>query len=749
MTAMIASHPTSHSSLNRIAFFGLSCLLIWAPLPFGSIHVWAYTVLELSVCLIFFLFCLDRFWPTGDAPIIWIKTPVNAFLLLFLFLIPFQLLPLPPSLTAVISPSTYADQSAMASVWRAVSGANADWPWGRLAYAVYPVIRDGLKAAAYGVVFFLCLHLLTTKKRINILIVVLISVGTFEAVYAVYETFSVNPKIFWWDSRVGGARFASGTFIVSNHFCFYLEMLFPLAAGFMFAHRKRKKRFVPGLMQRKALIQRFVGWFAPESPNPKAFLTMGAALAMGLGLLLSASRGGILSMGAAVFIAAALFFSRTELRKFSIAIMAFCLLVVAYGLHIGIDPTLQKFEHTEGLSSRLYTSWTLLPIIGDYPATGVGVGNLRYLYPRYTPPNPPVPFDGVSAAGYSHNDWLEAFTETGAAGGGLLLASYLVFLYKMIRLWQRRNDQHAVGIGAGVITGMTAIGFHSFFDFSMRIPANPLTLAAVAAIGYAALHRQGPSYNESFFYRTRTFHPQAVIRGLALLLSLILSTGAGFVAVRHLQAEMQCPTEYNSTLNLNWSPYLSDIERAISLFPWNPEYHLKRARYYAKTRMVSESMRDRFNHRAVESLEKSLRLNPAHPYAWHLLGRQFVRRDEDPAEYMDRWLPLADRCMDISVGYAPRDEPTLARAARYWAWRAATLPEAARAGEGMTRAGGIRKFQELFQRYLTLMPRKWQWAVEQVAPYHRDPQILLGLAPPEDEEMVRRILQWSVKGEVE
>lgn len=730
--------------VNRTAFIGLCALLIWAPLPFGSFHVWAYTVMEVMAFGLAVVFGVSAFWPKRNEPLVWIRTPATPYLLLFCGMIVLQLVPLPSSLISLISPLTHGDKAAMLDIFQSAAETENASPWFSMAYSVYPTIRDSLKVAAYMTVFFLCLHLLTTKKRINGLIVVLMAVGIFEAVYAVYETFSVNPQIFWWDSRVGGARFASGTFTVSNHFCFYVEMLFPLAVGFMFAHQKRKKRFVPGLMQRKALVQRLVGWFAPESPNPKVFLIMGAALAMGLGLLLSASRGGILSMGAAVFITAALFFYRSELRKFSFAIMAFCLLVVAYGLHIGIDPTLNKFERTEGLSSRLYTSWTLLPIIGDYPATGVGLGNLRSLYERYTPPDPPVHFDGVSAAGYSHNDWLEVFTETGVAGGGLLLVGYLAFLYKMIRLWQRRKDQHAVGIGAGVITGMTAVGFHGFFDFSMRIPANPLTLAAVAATGYAALHRQGPSYNESFFYRIRTLNLRPFTRGLALLFSLLLTTGAGFIAVRHLQAEVKCPTEYNSTLNLNWTPYLSDIEGAISLFPWNPEYHLKRARYYARTKTSSKTMRNQFNQRVIESLEKSLRLNPAQPYAWYLLGRQFGRRDGNPAEYVDRWLPLADRCMDISVGYAPREESALARAAFYWTWRAATLPEAAVSDEGMTRADGIRKFQELFRRYLTLMPKRWRWAVEQVAQYHRDPQVLLGLAPPEDDEMMRRILQWSV-----
>ena len=735
--------------LNRMVFIGLCAVLVWAPLPFGSVHVWAYTVLQVLIFSLAFLYVLDRAWAGRREAVFWIRTPAAPWLLLFFLLVMFQLTPAPSGAAAFLSPLTHLDKSAMAAFFAGASATGDDPAWMRLAYVPGITLIEGVKVAAYLVAFFLTLHLLKTKQRIDALVSVLIAVGLFETLYAVYQTFSATPRILWWASRAGEHRYASGTFTVSNHFCFYLEMLLPLTAGFGFTRLKRKRRFIPGLKQPKALVQRMVGWFAPESPNPIALAVGAAVLVMGAGLLMSASRGGILSMGAAAFIMALLFFFRPDGRKQGFAIMAVCFLVVAYGLHIGLAPTLQKFEKTESLASRLYTSYTLLPIIGDYPAIGVGLGNLRYLYSRYAPPDPPVPNSGVWTAGYTHNDWLEVFTETGIAGGGLLLAAYLVFLHRLIRVWRRRRNRHAVGIGAGVITGMTAVGFHSFFDFSMRIPANPLTLAALAAIGYAALHRQGPSYNESFFYRTRTFHPRPFTRGLALLLSLILTAGVGFVSVRHLQAEMRCPTEYNSTLNLNWTPYLSDIEGAISLFPWNPEYHLKRARYYAKASGSAGTLRRRFNERAVESLEISLRLNSAQPYAWYLLGRQYARRDGTPAEYVEHWLPLADRCMDISVGYAPREESALARAALYWTWRAATLPEAAGSGEGMTRTKGIRKIQELFQRYLTLMPGKWQWAVEQVARYHRDTQVLLGLAPPKDEEMMRRILQWSVGREAE
>ena len=138
-------------------------------------------------------------------------------------------------------------------------------------------------------------------------------------------------------------------------------------------------------------------------------------------------------------------------------------------------------------------------MVKDYKLSGVGWGNFKYLYPRYTPDA----FNRVSSSGYAHNDWIEAFAELGLIGGLLILAAFLIYLVKMVRIWSRRRDLYALGVGAGVMAGLLSLAFHSYFDFNMHIPANPLTLAALLAIGYAALHLQGRGFKESFFYGRR------------------------------------------------------------------------------------------------------------------------------------------------------------------------------------------------------------------------------------------------------
>lgn len=368
----------------------------------------------------------------------------------------------------------------------------------------------------------------------------------------------------------------------------------------------------------------------------------------------------------------------------------------------------------------------------------MGWGNFRYVYPRYVPKDAPPGFDGVDAAGYSHNDWIEAGAEIGRLGAGLLFLIFMTYLYRMIRLWRIRRDTHASGIGAGAITALLSAGFHSYFDFSMHIPANPLTLAAVLGIAYVAVHREGHGYDESFFYRVRniplTFSRRILVTGL----SLFFVAACMFTAGRHFFAEMTCPTEWNSTLNLNWKPYLTDIQEAIRINSLNSEYHYKLAEFYMDAKIEDKTVREEYNEHAIASLQKAVQLNPSKGVYWCRLGERYVAKTYDAYGYVDKWLPLADRCFDEAIRHAPNDANMLFRVALHWVWRSRLSPEE-------MKPESIRKFQACFQRALDIRPKLWKQAAERVWEYHPDDSVLIGIVPRNNEEMMSLVLQWAAE----
>ena len=116
----------THSRIDKIIFTGIIVLLVFAPLAFGSVHVWAYSFLELGVFLLLALWFVDRLIVSRVEKISWVKSPVNLLLLLLLVFIGLQLLPLPSSVVALISPRTYADKQQLFTILTKASDASAD-----------------------------------------------------------------------------------------------------------------------------------------------------------------------------------------------------------------------------------------------------------------------------------------------------------------------------------------------------------------------------------------------------------------------------------------------------------------------------------------------------------------------------------------------------------------------------------------------------------------------------------------------
>jgi O-antigen ligase len=735
------------SRIDKIIFAGIIALLMFAPLAFGAVHVWAYSLVEVGVFLLLLLWLVDRLIVSNTGSLSWVKIPMNLMLMLLLVFIGLQLLPLPSSVVAWLSPHTHADKQQLFIILTKATEASSDGQsWMNLTHYPHATRVEFLKIGAYCGMFFLVVNALKSKQQIDILILCLIFLGLFEALYAIYQVFTDNPKVWWWESRVGRGRYASGTFIVSNHFAAYMSMMVSLTFGFMIAQKKKSKRLVTGLGGLKSFVQKIVHDFSPESSHAKTIFLFFAGIVMMVSLLMSASRGGIISQGVAVLFMSTLLVFKKSFRKYAIFTIGFCLIAFLYALHLGIEPTLKKFESSEqGLEKRLITTRSMFPMLGDYPITGVGWGNFRYLYPRYVPGE----WDGVSTSGYSHNDWVEAGTETGFPGLAIICSAFLIYLYRMTRLWLKRRNLHALGIGAGAMAGLLAISFHSYFDFNMHIPANPLTLAAILGIGYAALHRRGHGASQSFFYKQRAIPLNHWQRFALFALVLLVFNVALYGAGSHFMAEAVCPTEWNSTMNLNWNPKLEDMDRATSFNAGNAQYDYKRALHFMALTAETDEEQDHAYFMARHNLEQALRRNPARGLVWYQLGYVYSQNRYDRLEYLNKWLPLAEECFEEALKCAPMDKYLVFNIAKYWVWRSQLLPKNLMSAPGDSRPEtweeGVVKFQELFHHYLTINPAGWKDAFDSVWGTYPEDQIVFGIVPAENAELQSLIMQELAK----
>ncbi|MFH2130743.1 MAG: O-antigen ligase family protein, partial [bacterium] len=469
-------------------------LLVFAPLAFGSVHVWAYSLVEIGVFVLLTLHLMNRIVFSKSDSVSWVKTPVNLVLILLFVFIGLQMVPLPPSWIAFFSPKTFSDKMRVFEVIERVADSVPNTsaggpPWIFFAYYRHPALVEWLKLAAYLGMFFLVLDTARSKKQINTLIYVLVLVGLFEAVYAIFQVFNVAPLVWWWKSRVGAKHLASGTFIVSNHFAGYLEMILSICFGFVIAQKKRQEQFLSGLNGPRALVQRAVSWFSPESVQPKQLFFFFSAILMGLALLLSASRGGILSLGASMLLMSVLFFTKKKYHSYGVLALCLCLFSFIYGLHVGIDPTLEKFKRTEGLHWRLYTTQTLIPMLRDYPVMGVGYGNYGYQYLNYqakffSNPDRLIYQDKAVGLKEAHSEIIHVLAETGIIGLILFISIFVLFYYYAYSVLKHKfPDKKSRFLMRCIIASVLVISIHSMVDNVLHVlPITLLLYFALAVI---------------------------------------------------------------------------------------------------------------------------------------------------------------------------------------------------------------------------------------------------------------------------
>ena len=103
---------------------------------------------------------------------------------------------------------------------------------------------------------------------------------------------------------------------------------------------------------------------------------------------------------------------------------------------------------------------------------------------------------------YAHNDYLQLLIEAGWPAAVALVSGFFIFLgvgfrriikirpqYHLPELRGRpKDDPLRFFLGAGALSGLVSIGFHSFFDFNLEMPANAVYFVLLMAIVCACTH---------------------------------------------------------------------------------------------------------------------------------------------------------------------------------------------------------------------------------------------------------------------
>jgi len=292
---------------------------------------------------------------------------------------------------------------------------------------------------------------------------VLVVIGVVEAVLGLTQYF-ISPG--WIFGYINTAYPVSGSLINHNHFAGLLEMLAPVAIGLAYHSAMR---------------------FADLA---RTYMYLLAAAVMGLALLLSISRMGIVSFFTTLFFLAILMRIRQSGRRiaagFTFTILGLALAAV---LWVGIDAILQPYSLLLGEEAilregRLLVYRDTIRMIRTNPL-GVGIGNFQDRFREYQTYRPALLFD------HAHNDYLETAAEWGIPLAMVFWTLILVAFIRSICLFVSTHSHEYRGVLLACIGAVFSILIHSLTDFNLQIPSNAILFFTFVGICLALPIRNG------------------------------------------------------------------------------------------------------------------------------------------------------------------------------------------------------------------------------------------------------------------
>ncbi|MDX6403328.1 MAG: hypothetical protein QOH70_783 [Blastocatellia bacterium] len=413
--------------------------IVLTALAYGTVHYWALAVFASSAAGIVCLWCVDRVMLRS------VQLSRNALQWPLLGLIALGLIQLLPLRTAE-------------NAGLALSPVRA------LSLDPYSTRLFLVQAISLAVYFFATLIFTDTPRRLRTIVRTIMIFGFLLAMFGLTQSFtSDGTRVYWFRQLTQSQAF--GPFINRHHFAGYMELTIALPLGLLFSG---------SIESYKRPIYAFV------------------AMMMGVALIMTNSRGGMISLAAEILflvVVAGPGLRRGERRLRAQRIrsallragLAFGLIVVLIGGTIAVGGS-DSFTRLLGTANAADPTtgrshfWSVtLDVIKAYPIVGSGLGSFSVIYTRYDSRN------GMYRLEQAHNDYLQTLADGGIIGGILGLA-FLIILFG--RGFARRETENKFrrGVATGALAGCFAVLIHSFFDFTLHTTSNALLFLILAAL---------------------------------------------------------------------------------------------------------------------------------------------------------------------------------------------------------------------------------------------------------------------------
>ncbi|HEY8411165.1 MAG TPA: O-antigen ligase family protein [Pyrinomonadaceae bacterium] len=421
-----------HTLESRFAFLVICVAIVLSALAYGTVHYWALGLFNLGGLIILALWLVDGF-QLGNLRINrnLLQLPLIGAIVLGVV----QLLPLRGG--GLINTLSLDPNNTKLVIVQLMS------------LLVY---------------FAATLVFVDTPHRLRVLVRTIMIFGFLLAIFGLTQSFTSPTKVYW--IRELNQSTAFGPFINRHHFAGYMELTISLPLGLLLAGSIDKE---------KRLLYLFIAGL------------------MGVALVMTASRGGIISLVAEIVflvIVTAIWRKpserrrRTSSRLKGIATRVALAAALIVGLFMGVillggEFSLSRFIDTvntdDPTTGRAHFWSVTLDMIKANPVVGTGLGAYGVIYTRYDTRN------GLYRLEQAHNDYLQVFSDAGVVGGVLALAFVVMLFYRGFQRAKSRDDFRR-GVALAALGGCFAVLVHSFFDFTLHTTSNALLFLVLAAM---------------------------------------------------------------------------------------------------------------------------------------------------------------------------------------------------------------------------------------------------------------------------
>jgi O-antigen ligase len=165
------------------------------------------------------------------------------------------------------------------------------------------------------------------------------------------------------------------------------------------------------------------------------------------------------------------------------------ILATLLAVFVGVQSTLNKFLTGNYKEISRIDYWAnALAMFRDFPLFGTGLGTFKYAYFLYG--------RETGFVNHAHNEYVETLADMGGLAAVAFFALLGILAFSLLRMWIVRRHPEVKPMVLGVLTALFAALFHSFFDFSLRVPANAFLFIVLFALGLKLVTHRRDFSNE-------------------------------------------------------------------------------------------------------------------------------------------------------------------------------------------------------------------------------------------------------------